>query len=172
MIKIKGSEQLLQVYTQLLNEGKLFENKGIADVLKKSIEETTKSKDAMVIKSINKKREGKQKESSDDFVFPIKTAKFDCPIANIELIETDNQFAQFEQDVEQQPPTNFKKTPKPKPLSPIMLKTKSNYREKFKIINEKCLDIKSKTSGEFIELYVNNDGERVWESYTCLGGGQ
>ncbi|GFR28954.1 hypothetical protein TNCT_570411 [Trichonephila clavata] len=48
MNKIRGSEQLLQVYTQLLNEGKPDENKGTTDVLKEYIEETAKSKDTMV----------------------------------------------------------------------------------------------------------------------------
>ncbi|GFQ96676.1 uncharacterized protein TNCT_223001 [Trichonephila clavata] len=47
MNKIQGSEQLLQVYTQLFNEGSLDENKGITDVLNKSIEETVKNEDAM-----------------------------------------------------------------------------------------------------------------------------
>ncbi|GFT69752.1 hypothetical protein TNCV_3700361 [Trichonephila clavipes] len=43
MNKIQGYEQLLTVYTQLLYEGKLDENKEITFVFKKSIEETAKS---------------------------------------------------------------------------------------------------------------------------------
>ncbi|GFU22708.1 hypothetical protein TNCV_762841 [Trichonephila clavipes] len=48
MNNISGSEQLLQVYIQLLNEGKPDKNKRATDVLKKSIEDTVKSKDATV----------------------------------------------------------------------------------------------------------------------------
>ncbi|GFQ85578.1 hypothetical protein TNCT_497391 [Trichonephila clavata] len=47
MNNVQVSEQLLQVYTQLLNEGKRDEIKGITDVLKKSIEGSAKIKDAM-----------------------------------------------------------------------------------------------------------------------------
>ncbi|GFW28618.1 hypothetical protein TNCV_2317661 [Trichonephila clavipes] len=48
MNNIRNSEQLLQVYIQLLNEGKPDKNKRATDVLKKSIKDTAKSKDATV----------------------------------------------------------------------------------------------------------------------------
>ncbi|GFW10515.1 hypothetical protein TNCV_893101 [Trichonephila clavipes] len=48
MNMIQGSEQLRQVYTQLLNKRNPDENKEITVVLKKSIEETAKSKDVIL----------------------------------------------------------------------------------------------------------------------------
>ncbi|GFY33936.1 hypothetical protein TNCV_4596441 [Trichonephila clavipes] len=51
-------------------------------------------------KKQNKKRKNRTKESSEEFIFPKKTARPVSPISTQDPIETKNNFSDLEQDVE------------------------------------------------------------------------
>ncbi|GFW34860.1 hypothetical protein TNCV_4359031 [Trichonephila clavipes] len=57
-------------------------------------------------KKKNKKRKNRTKESSEEFIFPKKTARPVSPISTQDPIETKNNFSDLEQDVEHPLPTN------------------------------------------------------------------
>ncbi|GFU84950.1 hypothetical protein TNCV_3193941 [Trichonephila clavipes] len=91
-------------------------------------------------KKFSKKRKQKGKDSTEEFIFPKKTARPISPTSTQDPIETNNSFSDLEQDVEHPPSidtvTTEVVTPK-SPPHPIMLKIKDNFREQIKCISEK-----------------------------------
>ncbi|GFX47918.1 hypothetical protein TNCV_4792971 [Trichonephila clavipes] len=85
----------------------------------------------------NKKRKNKGKESSEEFIFPKKTARPVSPTSSQDPVVTSNNFSDLEQDVEHPLPTTNQVTaevvtPKIKLPHPIMLKIIPNFREPIK----------------------------------------
>ncbi|GFS81930.1 uncharacterized protein TNCV_2497171 [Trichonephila clavipes] len=56
-------------------------------------------------KKLCKKRKQKSKDSTEEFIFPKKTARPISPTSTQDPIETNNSFSDLEQDVEHPPPT-------------------------------------------------------------------
>ncbi|GFT87376.1 hypothetical protein TNCV_413661 [Trichonephila clavipes] len=56
-------------------------------------------------KKLSKKRKQKGKDSTEEFIFPKKTARPISPTLTQDPIETNNSFSDLEQDVEHPPPT-------------------------------------------------------------------
>ncbi|GFT25391.1 hypothetical protein TNCV_182201 [Trichonephila clavipes] len=56
-------------------------------------------------KKLCKKRKQKSKDSTEEFIFPKKTARPISPTSTQNPIETNNSFSDLEQDVEHPPPT-------------------------------------------------------------------
>ncbi|GFV34995.1 hypothetical protein TNCV_4053131 [Trichonephila clavipes] len=82
-------------------------------------------------KKLSKKRKQKGKDSTEEFIFPKKTARPISPTLTQDPIEKNNSFSDLEQDVEH-PPRLKKVTTEvvtPKITPPIMLKIKENFRE-------------------------------------------
>ncbi|GFU80690.1 hypothetical protein TNCV_514171 [Trichonephila clavipes] len=78
-------------------------------------------------KKLSKKRKNKAKESTEEFIFPKKTARPISPTSTQDLIETNNNFSDLEQDVEhplstERQVTTELVTPKKTLPHPIMLK--------------------------------------------------
>ncbi|GFU60634.1 hypothetical protein TNCV_2753951 [Trichonephila clavipes] len=100
------------------------------------------------------------KEDSEGFAFPKKTARPITPTKVLEPLQTQNNFETLTQDPE---PvinlTNEKDSPKPRAPNPITLKVNKNYREQIKMINETFPDIQIKSAGEYFKLFPNNDDE-------------
>ncbi|GFX18770.1 hypothetical protein TNCV_3019271 [Trichonephila clavipes] len=73
-------------------------------------------------KKFSKKRKQKGKDSTEEFIFPKKTARPISPTSTQDPIETNNSFSDLEQDVEHPPPiekvTTEVVTPKIPPLPP------------------------------------------------------
>ncbi|GFR04792.1 hypothetical protein TNCT_498111 [Trichonephila clavata] len=80
MNKIPGPEEMLRVYTQLLNKEKLDENKEISDVLKNSIDENAKSKDDMISFTLNGTVSTNTSLPASNENFPFKKLKFFFPL--------------------------------------------------------------------------------------------
>ncbi|GFW11095.1 hypothetical protein TNCV_4783051 [Trichonephila clavipes] len=85
-------------------------------------------------KKLCKKRKTKGKESTEEFIFPKKTAMPVSPTSTQDPIVTSNNFSDLEQDVEHPLPTTNQVTievvtPKIKHPHPIMLKIKKNFRK-------------------------------------------
>ncbi|GFU84540.1 nucleic-acid-binding protein from transposon X-element [Trichonephila clavipes] len=136
-----------------------------------STSKNSPSKDVHV--NIKKSKAQKCKEIKDnqvDFVFPKKTCRLNSPTKSPELVLTQNNFENLEQDVEpslnsennaenNNGNVNVALTPKPPP--PVMLKINKNYREQLKIINDNFPEIASKNSGNYIRLFTNTLDERI-----------
>ncbi|GFU09675.1 hypothetical protein TNCV_5027191 [Trichonephila clavipes] len=106
MNKIQDSEKLLNVYTELLKEEKLEENKEIKLILMKSIK-IAKSKNALIGQLLF-------------LPWP------DSSIADMEPIKKYNTFAQLEQFLKQPLPTCFEQThPKPTLSSCLLILNQS-----------------------------------------------
>ncbi|GFV33963.1 uncharacterized protein TNCV_2613611 [Trichonephila clavipes] len=91
-------------------------------------------------KKLSKKRKNKGKESTEEFIFPKKTARPVSPTSTQDPIETSNNFSDLEQDVEHPLPTANQVTtevvtPKITLPHPIMLKIKKNFREQIQCFN-------------------------------------
>ncbi|GFV08301.1 hypothetical protein TNCV_327351 [Trichonephila clavipes] len=108
-------------------------------------------------KKLSKKRKNKAKESTEEFIFPKKTARPISPTSTQDPIETNNNFSDLEQEVEhplsteRQVITELVRSKKTLP-HPIMLKVKDNLREQINCISEKFPNIR-KSDKEF-EFYV------------------
>ncbi|GFU48050.1 hypothetical protein TNCV_1793221 [Trichonephila clavipes] len=78
------------------------------DELDSNINESTSDKIIHKVKKKkqSKKRKNKNKESSEEFIFPKKTARPVSPISTQDPIETKNNFSDLEQDVEHPLPTD------------------------------------------------------------------
>ncbi|GFS31520.1 hypothetical protein TNIN_339651 [Trichonephila inaurata madagascariensis] len=111
------------------------------------------------IKKQSQKRKT-QKENSDGFAFPKKTARPITPTKVLEPVQTQNNFENLTQDPEiNVDQTLEKETPKPRSPLPITLRTSKNYRDQLKKITETFPDIKIKTAGDYIKLFANTDDE-------------
>ncbi|GFV63172.1 uncharacterized protein TNCV_4329971 [Trichonephila clavipes] len=104
-------------------------------------------------KKLSKKRKNKAKESTEEFIFPKKTARPISPTPTQDPIETNNHFSDLEQDVEH--PLSIDKqvitevvTPKKTLPHPIMLKINDNFREQIKRISEKFPSLRLKDPSE------------------------
>ncbi|GFS93597.1 hypothetical protein TNCV_3775691 [Trichonephila clavipes] len=116
-------------------------------------------------KKQNKKRKNKNKESSEEFIFPKKTARPVSPISTQDPIETKNNFSDLEQDVEHPLPTDNNViseqfTPPTKLPYPVMLKIKDNFREQMKLITNKFPNLRNRTLGDVVKMFSNDDEER------------
>ncbi|GFX23527.1 nucleic-acid-binding protein from transposon X-element [Trichonephila clavipes] len=111
-----------------------------------------------------KKRKNKGKESTEEFIFPKKTARPVSPTSSQDPIVTSNNFSDLEQDVEHPLPTTNQVTaevvtPKIKLPHPIMLKIKKNFREQIKSINEKFPNIRNRTVNDVVKMFTNDHEE-------------
>ncbi|GFU81888.1 uncharacterized protein TNCV_2536971 [Trichonephila clavipes] len=116
-------------------------------------------------KKQNKKRKNRTKESSEEFIFPKKTARPVSPISTQDPIETKNNFSDLEQDVEHPLPTNENVisetiTPPTKPPSPVMLKIKDNFRDRMKLIINKFPNLRNRIVGDVVKMFSNDHEER------------
>ncbi|GFV91231.1 hypothetical protein TNCV_897521 [Trichonephila clavipes] len=107
---------------------------------------------------MSNKRENKNKEFPEEFIFLKKPDRPDSPIKPQEPLETSNNFSDLEQDVEQPLVDNSQETvkeviSKSRPPPKILLKIKSNYTEKIKFLYEKFPNIRNKCLGDFIKIY-------------------
>ncbi|GFW30387.1 uncharacterized protein TNCV_453251 [Trichonephila clavipes] len=115
-------------------------------------------------KKLCKKRKNKGKESTEEFIFPKKTARPVSPTSSQDPIVTSNNFSDLEQDVEHPLPTTNQVTaevvtPKIKLPHPIMLKIKKNFREQIKRINEKFPKIRNRTVNDVVKMFTNDHEE-------------
>ncbi|GFS62776.1 uncharacterized protein TNCV_3202051 [Trichonephila clavipes] len=115
-------------------------------------------------KKLSKKRKNKGKESTEEFIFPKKTARPVSPTSSQDPIVTSNNFSDLEQDVEHPLPTTNQVTaevvtPKIKLPHPIMLKIKKNFREQIKRINEKFPNIRNRTVNDVVKMFTNDHEE-------------
>ncbi|GFV72629.1 uncharacterized protein TNCV_2602361 [Trichonephila clavipes] len=115
-------------------------------------------------KNLWKKRKNKGKESTEEFIFPKKTARPVSPTSTQDPIVTSNNFSDLEQDVEHPLPTKNQVTtevvtPKIKLPHPIMLKIKKNFREQIKRINEKSPNIRNRTVNDVVKMFTNDHEE-------------
>ncbi|GFX82630.1 uncharacterized protein TNCV_1193051 [Trichonephila clavipes] len=113
---------------------------------------------------INRKEEMVSKESTEEFIFPKKTARPVSPTSTQDPIVTSNNFSDLEQDVEHPLPTTNQVTtevvtPKIKLPHPIMLKIKKNFREQIKRINEKFPNIRNRTVNDVVKMFTNDHEE-------------
>ncbi|GFW56825.1 nucleic-acid-binding protein from transposon X-element [Trichonephila clavipes] len=104
------------------------------------------------------------KESTEEFIFPKKTARPVFPTSTQDPIVTSNNFSDLEQDVEHPLPTTNQVTtevvtPKIKLSHPIMLKIKKNFREQIKRINEKFPNIRNRTVNDVVKMFTNDHEE-------------
>ncbi|GFW58136.1 uncharacterized protein TNCV_2742801 [Trichonephila clavipes] len=115
-------------------------------------------------KKLSKKRKNKGKESTEEFIFPKKTARPISPTSTQDPIETNNNFSDLEQDVEH-PLSNEKEvtteivTPKKTLPHPIMLKIKDNFREQIKCISEKFPNIRNRIANDVVKMFSNDHEE-------------
>ncbi|GFW52319.1 uncharacterized protein TNCV_3078911 [Trichonephila clavipes] len=116
-------------------------------------------------KKQNKKRKNRTKESSEEFIFPKKTARPVSPISTQDPIETKNNFSDLEQDVEHPLPTNEiviseTITPPTKPPYPVMLKIKDNFRDQMKLIINKFPNLRNRIVVDVVKMFSNDHEER------------
>ncbi|GFS64079.1 hypothetical protein TNCV_3944641 [Trichonephila clavipes] len=116
-------------------------------------------------KKQNKKRKNKNKESSEEFIFPKKTAQPVSPISTQDPIETKNNFSDLEQDVEHPLPTNENViseiiTPPTKLPYPVMLKKNNNFREQMKLTTNKFPNLRNRIVGDVVKMFSNDHEER------------
>ncbi|GFU96826.1 uncharacterized protein TNCV_5093001 [Trichonephila clavipes] len=114
-------------------------------------------------KKLSKKRKNKSKESTEEFIFPKKTARSISPTSTQDPIETNNSFSDLEQDVEHPLPKEKEVsteilTPKTL-LHPIMLKTKDNFREQIKCISEKFPNLRNRIANDVVKMFSNDHEE-------------
>ncbi|GFV25568.1 uncharacterized protein TNCV_1594211, partial [Trichonephila clavipes] len=107
---------------------------------------------------------GNGKESTEEFIFPKKTAKPVSPTPTQDPIETNNNFSDLEQDVEH--PLSTEKqvttevvTTKTTLPHPIMLKIKKNFREQIKCISEKFPKIRNRIANDVVKMFTNDPKE-------------
>ncbi|GFW04026.1 hypothetical protein TNCV_2051421 [Trichonephila clavipes] len=113
---------------------------------------------------IKRKEEIVSKESTEEFIFPKKTARPVSPTSTQDPIVTSNNFSDLEQDVEHPVATTNQVTaevvtPKIKLPYPIMLKIKKNFREQMKRINEKFPNIRNRTVNDEVKMFTNDHEE-------------
>ncbi|GFV28830.1 uncharacterized protein TNCV_4759781 [Trichonephila clavipes] len=112
-----------------------------------------------------KSEKNRTKESSEEFIFPKKTARPVSPISTQDPIETKNNFSDLEQDVEHPLPTNENVisetiTPPTKPPYPVMLKIKDNFRDQMKLIINKFPNLRNRIVGDVVKMFSNDHEER------------
>ncbi|GFV55018.1 hypothetical protein TNCV_4457631 [Trichonephila clavipes] len=97
-----------------------------------------------------------EKEDSEGFAFPKKTARPITPTIALEPLKTKNNFETLTPDPD---PiikmTTENNSTKPKAPLPITLKVSENYRDQIKMINETFPDVQIKTAGDYFKLYPN-----------------
>ncbi|GFU80953.1 nucleic-acid-binding protein from transposon X-element [Trichonephila clavipes] len=137
------------------------------DELDSNVSESTldKTNHNVKKKKQNKKRKNRTKESSEEFIFPKKTARPVSPISTQDPIETKNNFSDLEQDVEHPLPTNENVisetiTPPTKPPYPVMLKIKDNFRDQMKLIINKFPNLRNRIVGDVVKMFSNDHEER------------
>ncbi|GFW35162.1 hypothetical protein TNCV_5067271 [Trichonephila clavipes] len=135
------------------------------DELDSNIDESTSDKNNVKKKKPNKKRKNKNKESSEEFIFPKKTARPVSPTSTQDPIETKNNFSDLEQDVEHPLPTDNNViseqiTPPTKLPYPVLLKIKDNFREQMKLITNKFPKLRNRTVGDVVKMFSNDHEER------------
>ncbi|GFX50339.1 uncharacterized protein TNCV_338741 [Trichonephila clavipes] len=115
-------------------------------------------------KKLSKKRKSKGKESTEEFIFPKKAARPVSPTSTQDPIETNNNFSDLEQDVEN--PLSTEKrvttevvTPKKTLPHPIMLKIKKNFREQIKCMSEKFPKIRNRITNDVVKMFTNDPEE-------------
>ncbi|GFU77906.1 uncharacterized protein TNCV_521061 [Trichonephila clavipes] len=123
-------------------------------------------KEEMVNKSkkkFSKKRKQKGKDSTEEFIFPKKTARPISPTSTQDPIETNNSFSDLEQDVEHPPSietvTTEVVTPKIPPPHPTMLKIKDNFREQIKCISEKFPNLRNRIVNDVVKMFSTDHEE-------------
>ncbi|GFT88249.1 hypothetical protein TNCV_2144551 [Trichonephila clavipes] len=109
---------------------------------------------------IQSQKRKNEKEDSEGFAFPKKTARPITPTKVLEPLQTRNNFETLIPD----PDPIIKMTteniaPQPRAPHPITLKVSKNYREQIKIINETFPDMQIKTAGDYFKLFPNNIDE-------------
>ncbi|GFT54115.1 hypothetical protein TNCV_4179661 [Trichonephila clavipes] len=113
-------------------------------------------------KNLAKKRKQKGKDSTEEFIFPKKTARPIPPTSTQDPIETNNSFSDLEQDVEHPPSietvTTEVVTPKIPP-HPIMLKIKDNFREQIKCISEKFPNLRNRIVNDVVKMFSTDHEE-------------
>ncbi|GFY32560.1 uncharacterized protein TNCV_673151 [Trichonephila clavipes] len=107
---------------------------------------------------------GNGKESTEEFIFPKKTARPVSPTPSQAPIVTSNNFSDLEQNAEHTLPTTNQVTaevvtPKVKLPHPIMLKIKKNFREQIKRINEKFPKLRNRTVNDVVKMFTNDHEE-------------
>ncbi|GFW91470.1 uncharacterized protein TNCV_3376351 [Trichonephila clavipes] len=115
-------------------------------------------------KKLSKNGKNKGKESTEEFIFPKKTARSVSPTSTQDPIETNNNFSDLEQDVEHPLSTEKQVTTEvvtPKKTLPhhIMLKIKKNFKEQIKCISEKFPKIRNKIANDVVKMFTNDPEE-------------
>ncbi|GFV16057.1 uncharacterized protein TNCV_1087111 [Trichonephila clavipes] len=108
-------------------------------------------------KTIPSQKRKNEKEDSEGFAFPKKTARPTTPTKAIEPLQTKNNFETLTPDPDpiiKMATENI--ASKPTAPRPITLKVSKNYREQIKIITETFPDLQIKTAGDYFKLYPNN----------------
>ncbi|GFV97057.1 hypothetical protein TNCV_3526431 [Trichonephila clavipes] len=111
-------------------------------------------------KKLSKKRKNKAKESTEEFIFPKKTARPISPTSTQDPIETNN-FSDLEQEVEHPLSTERQVTtelvrPKKTLPHPTMLKVKDNLREQIDCISEKFPNIRNRLANDVVKMFTND----------------
>ncbi|GFW97370.1 uncharacterized protein TNCV_484351 [Trichonephila clavipes] len=131
-------------------------------VIENKIENKTKI-NSKSKKKFSKKRKQKGKDSTEEFIFPKKTARPISPTSTQDPIETNNSFSDLEQDVEHPPSidtvTTEVVTPKIPPPHPIMLKIKDNFREQIKCISEKFPNLRNRIVNDVVKMFSTDHEE-------------
>ncbi|GFW96308.1 hypothetical protein TNCV_572791 [Trichonephila clavipes] len=108
-------------------------------------------------KTIQSQKRKSEKEDSEGFAFPKKTARPTTPTKVLEPLQTKNNFESLTPDPDpiiKMATENI--ASKPTAPHPITLKVSKNYREQIKIITETFPDLQIKTAGDYFKLYPNN----------------
>ncbi|GFU10761.1 hypothetical protein TNCV_2387661 [Trichonephila clavipes] len=103
---------------------------------------------------IQSQKRKNEKEDSEGFAFPKKTARPITPTKALEPLQTRNNFETLIPD----PDPIIKVTteniaPQPRAPHPITLKVSKNYREQIKTINETFPDMQIKTAGDYFSFF-------------------
>ncbi|GFW54057.1 nucleic-acid-binding protein from transposon X-element [Trichonephila clavipes] len=110
----------------------------------------------------DQEKRGDGKDSTEEFIFPKKTARPISPTSTQDPIETNNSFSDLEQDVEHPPSietvTTEVVTPKIPP-HPIMLKIKNNFREQIKCISEKFPNLRNRIVNDVVKMFSTDHEE-------------
>ncbi|GFW10297.1 uncharacterized protein TNCV_5096481, partial [Trichonephila clavipes] len=110
----------------------------------------------------DQEKSGDGKDSTEEFIFPKKTARPISPTSTQDPIETNNSFSDLEQDVEHPPSietvTTEVVTPKIPP-HPIMLKIKDNFREQIKCISEKFPNLRNRIVNDVVKMFSTDHEE-------------
>ncbi|GFT75647.1 uncharacterized protein TNCV_1136051 [Trichonephila clavipes] len=115
-------------------------------------------------KKLSKKRKNKAKESTEEFIFPKKTARPISLTSTQDPIETNNNFSDLEQDVEhplstERQVTTELVTPKKTLPHPIMLKVKDNLREQINCISKKFPNMRNRLANDVVKMFTNDPEE-------------